>query len=217
MSNRVAARWRLGCRGLAAVEFAIFAPVLLILLLGTAEILTLYRTESKLNQLTSNFAEMVSLQVNSPVATTGAPGLTDLCTGAANALQPFPPLGLTIAVASVTEMQAVPFKYGEWETDLTSACGTTTTQTGAMAVASPILQGVGDNVIVVRASLKYPGVLGLFLTAAVNLTQTAVARWRYASSTNINTTSNTTPSTLEFLCTGANCNTHSCTSSTTCT
>jgi Flp pilus assembly protein TadG len=35
---------RLGRRGIAAVEFALIIPVLLVLFIGTIEVLTLYRT-----------------------------------------------------------------------------------------------------------------------------------------------------------------------------
>lgn len=247
----------LGRRAIAAVEFAICAPMLLILFMGTIEILLLYRTQAKLDALTGNFAQMVSLQeiaaVNAsgvtqahspvPVTTVGAspPGLTDLCAGAVYGLQPFPANGLTIDVASVTEttaavpasqgVAATPAGYGEWEVDMNSSCAATSTQligttgaTGAVTEAigngttTAMVQGLGDNIIIVRATLQYPGLLGMILTSAQTLSQTAVARWRYASASNItNLTATPAPSaTLEFLCTGTNCNTHTCTSGTSC-
>ena len=109
-----------GRRGIAAVEFALCAPMLL-LVFGTLEILMLYRTEEKLNSLAGNFAQMVANQeittvssgvasTHSPVPSTSSgtspPGLSDLCAGAVYGLQPFPANGLSIDVASVTETQA---------------------------------------------------------------------------------------------------------------
>jgi hypothetical protein len=235
----------LGMRAIAAVEFAICAPMLLILFMGTIEILVLYRTEAKLDAFAGSFAQMVSLQeiaavdasgvveTHSPVPTSnsgGTTGLTDLCAGAVDGLEPFPPNGMTLDVASVTEttaaqpasqgVAATPALYDEWEVDMNSACATTGAQAigtnganGALTLAvgsgasTSMVQGLGDNIIIVRATLQYPGVLGLILSSAQTLSQTAVARWRYASATNV-TNVTTTPapsSTLEFSCTGTGC------------
>ncbi len=228
---------RLGQRGVAAVEFAICAPVLLLLFLGTLEILLLYRTEAKLNALAGNFAEMVSNQEIAAVSASGVtaahsplpsvtsgsalPGISDLCAGAVDGLQPFPASGLTIAIASVTQTVTKPASYDEWEVDMNSNCSPTQTQSigvngaaGARTLAvgnggsTAMVQVAGDNIIIVRATLQYPGLFGLILTSAQTLTQTATARWRYASASNVTNTSPTSPtpaSTLEFSCSGIGC------------
>ena len=229
-------RGRMGRRGIAAVEFALCVPMLLILVIGTLEILMLYRTEEKLNSLAGNFAQMVANQevasVNAagvilshsplPAATSGAspPGLSDLCAGAVDGLQPFPANGLSIDIASVTKTGTTATSYDEWEVDLGSNCAPTGAQgigvngsAGAFTLATgnggstAMVQSQGDNIIIVRATLQYPGILGLFITSAQTLTQTAIARWRYASAANI-TNVNATPapaSTLEFSCSGTGC------------
>jgi Flp pilus assembly protein TadG len=231
-------------RAVAAVEFAMCAPFLLFLFVGTLEILLLYRTSAKLNALTANFAEMVSLQPTSPIST-GVPGLSDLCKGAIQGLQPFPPTGLTIDVASVTQTsnaipatqtsKAVPATYGEWETDLNSSCsptgttnigttgatGAVTIATGSGVPANAMVQTAGDNVIIVRATLTYPGILGIVLNSVPTLSQSAVARWRWALPTNINTTAAPAPAPpgLELLCSSASTNAcvlATCSSSTVC-
>ena len=231
--------WRLAVsrRGIAAVEFAICAPMLLLLVFGTLEIMLLYRTEQKLNTLAGNYAQMVAnqevAQVNNlgaipahaPVPTTlsgpNSPSLSDLCTGAVDGLQPFPPLGLSIAVASVTEVATA--SYDEWEVDVGSDCTPTGTQnigvngaSGARTIAvgnggsTALLHKIGDNIIIVRATLRYPGLIGLILTSAQTLTQTAISRWRYATITNVTNPGTTPPpsSTLEFSCSGTGCNTN---------
>lgn len=235
----------LGQRGVAAVEFAMCAPLLLLLFLGTLEILMLYRTEAKLNTLAGNFAEMVSNQEIAPVdagvtaahspvpsvtSGTAPPGLSDLCAGAVDGLQPFPAQGLTIDIASVTEtagpqaasqgVAAKPASYDEWEVDMNSNCQPAGTQSigvngtaGARTLAignggsTAMVQTQGDNIIIVRATLQYPGVFGLILTSAQTLTQTAIARWGYASASNVTNTSATPApsSTLEFSCSGTGC------------
>lgn len=247
MAGRAAlGRAAIGSRGIAAVEFAICVPMLLLLLFGTLEIVMLYRTSQKLNTLTGNFAQMVANQevaevspagitaAHSPVpsVTSGAhpPGLSDLCAGAVEGLQPLPPQGLTIDVASVTETAAArpaqsgtaaqPASYDEWEVDMDSSC----TPTGGQAIglygssgaltralgnggSTALLQAQGDNVIIVRATLQYPGLAGLLIASAPLLTETAIARWRYAAAGNVTNAAATPPpaATLEFSCTGAGC------------
>jgi Flp pilus assembly protein TadG len=99
--------WRfrkyVGRRGIAAVEFALVAPILLVLFIGTIEVFTLYRTEAKLNTLAFNVAQMVAVEPASVVASgTVQTSLNDICAGAVMGLAPFPSTLLTIDVASVT-------------------------------------------------------------------------------------------------------------------
>jgi Flp pilus assembly protein TadG len=201
--KRPAWHFKLGRRGIAAVEFAIFVPMLLILLIGTTELLTLYRTAAKLNAAAGNVAEMVSLQptITPTAPTQGVPvtlytvsntALTDICNGAKSGLAPFGSASLKIAISSITLTSAAgasPATYDTWEVD--NACGTNATAISAATAQSLATAGSGgsmllfkgDNVIVVKASLNYPGLTGIFLTSAQTLTQTAFARWRLASST----------------------------------
>jgi Flp pilus assembly protein TadG len=197
---------RLGRRGIAAVEFALIIPILLLLFLGTIEILTLYRTEAKLNALAFNVAQMVSIEATPVVLSTGTPenatSLNDICTGARLGLQPFPSGGLTISVASVTlepskqnsNTAASTPAYDAWEGDSAVTAGSCSSAggtvilagTGASApltVAKAMLMAPCDNTVVVTASLTYPGLTGLILTGRPRLTQTAYSRWRYSSPT----------------------------------
>jgi Flp pilus assembly protein TadG len=186
---------RMGRRGVAAVEFALVAPVLLVLFMGTAEVLLLYRTQAKLNALASNIAEMVSLQDTPlPVSGTNVASLSDICTGAVYGLQPFPPKGLTVAVVSVTTTTAatstVNGTYSIWEVDQPGGgCANAATAIGATTACALALDGTpgpmipqsggaaGDNVIIVRATLTYPGIVGVILGNAPTFTQTAYSRW----------------------------------------
>jgi len=204
----------LGRRGIAAVEFALIIPVLLVMFIGTIEVLTLYRTEAKLNALAMNVAQIVSVTQSddpSTASNTGASAtvtsLNDVCNGAILGLAPFPAGGLTVAIASVTlepsaansNVPASTAAYDEWEQDYSektsSSCQTaagTTILSGAGATApiklvAPTTVGTGmleepcDNVIIVQASLTYPGLTGLILRNRPVLTQTAYARWTNAS------------------------------------
>jgi Flp pilus assembly protein TadG len=218
-------RWwfrdRLGRRGVAAVEFAIVIPVLLVMFIGTIEILTLYRTEAKLNALASNVSQMVSIAQSvstaaAPIASTSTASVTslqDICQGAILGLQPFPPSGMTIAVASVT-LETGPNglpntgaaysktpTFDVWESDSTvtgqtcytgggSQIGTATAEalattpvSGGSTGNSGLLEVPCDSIIIVKASLKYAGITGLILGSRPTLTQTVFARWPYAQRT----------------------------------
>ena len=147
---------RLGRRGVAAVEFALVMPFLLVLFLGTIEILTLYRTEAKLNAMTINIAQMLAIQNQSttsgistvPSSGAGQPSLQNMCQGAILGLAPFPPGGMTLAIASVT-LESGPTglpstntstskaynannTYDAWESDFTVSGGTCNTASGTV-------------------------------------------------------------------------------------
>lgn len=213
---RLRRNWRagLGRRSVAAVEFAIIVPVLLVLFIGTIEIITLYRAEGKINALAFNVAQMVSVEPSpTTLATAGQTSLNDICQGAILGLAPFPPNGVTIQVVSVTlepsalssNTAASPPVFDEWEADSTvsgSSCTTTATNGfGAAAAESlattnpPVTTATSytgttgevevpcDNMIIVKASMTYPGITGLIVMNHPTLTQTAFTRFRYASPT----------------------------------
>ncbi len=224
MSSRFKLQRLLERRGVAAVEFALVVPVLLILFMGTVEILTLYRTEAKLNALTINTAQMVAIQYQSttngistvPATGTSVTSLQNICQGAVLGLAPFPADGLTLDIASVTlessnaglpntsTAYSSSNTYDVWEGDFTvsgSSCNATSSGTNGsigassakkLATTSPpsttgtsgtsgLLAVPCDNAIIVKASLTYPGILGVILQSRPKLTQAAYTRWRYAS------------------------------------
>ena len=169
------------------MEFAIVIPVLLVLFVGTIEILTLYRTEAKLNALAFNVSQMVSIAQavfggRHPLRQAGITSLNDICQGAILGLQPFPPGGLTIEVASVTlepsasgsNTPASTPAYDIWEGDSivtgqtcstpgsgATAIGATQAKTYAGSTTTGMLQNPCDNIVIVTASLIYPGITGL--------------------------------------------------------
>lgn len=204
----------LGRRAIAAVEFAIIVPFFLLpMFLGTFEIVSLYRTEAKLNAAAFNVAQMVSIMnagssssngiTALPVSATGAASLADLCHGTAWGLAPLPASGITFAIAGITleSQTSSSATVDYWEQDGTLSGGTCATNT-AVAIgktnAASLTEGSGqgyagtttgmlevpcDNAIIVQLSMAYPGMLGKILVNRPVLTQTAYTRWRYASPT----------------------------------
>jgi hypothetical protein len=114
---------------------------------------------------------------------------------------------MKLAIASVTQEQgptAQPLvgnpayaanpTYNKWESDSTVAADgscstpspspTTTILSGtplsiATTGASNMVLNPCDNVIIVQASVPYSGLIGLFITQPLTLTQTAYVRWAY--------------------------------------
>ncbi|MDD2795434.1 TadE/TadG family type IV pilus assembly protein [Acidocella sp.] len=211
-------------RSVAAVEFALVVPFLLLMFIGTIEVLTLYRTEAKLNALTANVAQMIAVQSQSTItgvslmSSTGTTqaSLQDVCQGAILGLAPFPANGMNLSIASVTlesgptglpnpatstaKAYSTTNTYDAWESDFTVSGNTCTPSTSnliglanaeQLATTSPpsttgtsgttgMLGVPCDNALIVKATLTYPGILGIILTSRPSLTQMAFMRWRYA-------------------------------------
>jgi Flp pilus assembly protein TadG len=227
----------LGRRGIAAVEFALVAPLLMLLLIGSIEILTLYRTDAKLNAVAINMAQMISF---APAVTTGTASgntssLNDMCKGAVLGMAPLPASGLTIDVASVTEEGAPnglpksapaydasgPY-YDKWEADSTVSSSGSCSTAGGTAIlgntasgnpvsyattptSTAIVELPCDNAIIVKVSVPYPGLTGLFLTSRPTLSQQIYTRWAYVSQvTELDCTGCTEQSAATQICNSSN-------------
>jgi Flp pilus assembly protein TadG len=195
-------------RSIAAVEFAVIAPWFFFIFIGTFEVLLLSRTSEKLNTLAGKVAEMVASASASSSAPITVANLSDICTAAIYGLQPLPANGLTIAIASLTITTPASVSGNSsntddvWEEDFTgSGCspsaGSSSTgligETTACTLISngggggtlPTTNGTtGDNAIVVRATLTYPGMVSFWLKTIPTLTQYAYSRWYHGQSGN---------------------------------
>lgn len=196
----------------AAVEFALLAPFFFFLFIGTFEILLLVRTSEKLNTLAGNLAEMVASSGSYSTNTIALSTLTDDCTGAVLGLQPLPGAGLEIAIASLTTQTPSTSTSGPntdnlWEVDYSgSGCSASTPSAGSgllgststickLAQGSSTAGGMlpygtgakGDNAIIVKAQMTYPGLAiqpgaaNGWLLSLPGLTQFAFSRWYHAS------------------------------------
>lgn len=166
------ARRQLDRRGIAAVEFALVVPLLLILTLGTIEMLTLYRTEAKLNAFAFNVAQMVAdaqavgtqaapiadVNASTPYLAAFSPeqvvSLPDICQGALLGVAPFPLDGMSVDIASVTQEQGpngqptsvASATYDEWEYDQSVSAGKCTAVDTAAGAAQDILLSTQTSV-----------------------------------------------------------------------
>ena len=196
-----------GRRAVAAMEFALLLPVLLMLLFGMGETLRAVRAKVLLNSAVSAAAAIISTQTGAVTApgcenhsSCAAGNLQDICQGALHVLQPLerPTFGLSIAAvtnADTTNPQSKPSAVAvvpliQWE--VYTACpnrGAAFPLAGAgtpAALTTPLIPYDNNVAVVVRGSFVYQpafvyGVSGLFgqtTSGSVTLTSTLMVEPR---------------------------------------
>ncbi len=84
-------------RGVAAVEFALILPLLLIVMIGTAETTSALNYKRKISQVAFSVADLVSQS-----SSLSSGDMSDIMTAARAIMQPFPADGLNVVIASVS-------------------------------------------------------------------------------------------------------------------
>lgn len=163
-------------RGVAAVEFAFAAPVLLVAMIGFFETVQTIRAKSLLTAAVANMVEMIAAADAAPAMTPAT--MQDFCRGAQLTMRPFVTTTLSMAIASVTNVKTIPTgPTRDWEYD--AACTTTGAAfgaNGAKGTAGPMVPDPADSVIMIRASFTYTPAL---ILSATTFTQTVYARPRH--------------------------------------
>ena len=95
---------RCGRDGVAALEFALIAPVIVTMVLGTLEIDDALRIQAKLNFAAGQLAQMIAASSSITTGSSDGPGgtLGDLCTAASYNLLPYPTSPLSAWIESTT-------------------------------------------------------------------------------------------------------------------
>jgi Flp pilus assembly protein TadG len=173
---------RLDNRGIVAVEFALVAPVLILMLLGVSEETALLRAQMKVSHAAGLLAKMVAQQT--PTVTPGTNGtLGNLCYGAALTMAPLAKTTFAAAIASVTTntVGTATTTTMDWESD--NACAKAATPIGssaavALATGTALVPADGDSLIIVKTNYTYTAATHIVLSASYNLSQTIYARPR---------------------------------------
>ena len=175
---RSAARqMRDGKRGVAAIEFAIIATVLLVATLGFFETVLAVRAKMLLSSSVANMAEMLGAETGMPPVTRTT--LNDYCKGVRLTMGAYATTSLAMAVASVTYAAGSRGPARDWEYD--GACPTTAGalgSSGAMSRTASMTSNSGDSAIVIQASYTYVPMINTVLPS-MTFTQTVFARPRY--------------------------------------
>lgn len=169
-------------RGVAALEFALIAPALILMLTGLWAVSQVVRAKMLLTSTASSMATMVAAQTG---VTGGSAGtLRDLCNGAQLIMQPYAASKLSMSIISYTKQSSSSVQK-DWEYN--SACQLSASSISATGVslATPLLIDVGDSIIIVQANYSYasPSTSSYtpILPASMTLSQIAYARPRYNS------------------------------------
>ena len=191
-------------RAIAAIELGLLAPVLITMLVGTYELIFMFRAQARLNTAVGTLAELVA---NAGLVIAPAGTLQDMCTGAGLNLLPFNPSKISASIVSLTNDHPsnrvvgstdtnTVYTYTDWENH--SSCATPTvalTDPAAFALAdSPrsILTKTGNpagsstagtlqygySAIVVTMAYQYSNLRPYFLANTMTLTSSSAVKPR---------------------------------------
>jgi Flp pilus assembly protein TadG len=156
-------RFRTDQRGVAAVEFALLAPVMILLYCGMAELTMAMMAERRASHAAAVVADLVS-QSNQMNATQ----MTDVFRVAKAIMQPFPADGMDMRVTSVkADANAVPKVVWSRGDGMTALTATTT----ATAVPANLLVA-GDSVVMAEMTYTYESPLHYVVPDGMTFKQT---------------------------------------------
>lgn len=180
------------------MEFAVLAPILVILLLGLTETVRVVRVKTELSAAVGSMAELIAAQTGVTTTVGGTSplpspprSLQDICKGAQLMLQPSQQPNLAMNIASVTNPPATPAGHGvialDWEVDKACALAASplpaTGSGSAVSIATPLVPNANDSAIVVSGSAAYVPIFANtpIPFSVVTLTYTVVVRPRYGT------------------------------------
>lgn len=142
--------------GLAGVEFAVIAPVLVVMLLGTVDICNILACREKTISLASDISELVAM--------TSSVSSTDISNAynSGNAIMyPYPDTNMTIVISSVTYSAATGLDTVAWSR---AQDGTPLTQGSVVTVPTGVIATTdGASAILVSVSYSYAPPFGNFI------------------------------------------------------
>lgn len=147
------------CRGVAAVEFALILPLLLIVMIGTAETTSALNYKRKISQVAFSVADLVSQS-----SSLSSGDMSDIMTAARAIMQPFPADDLNVVIASVS-FDSRGKATVDWSVNQSG--GTPWSKGSAPPVTFP--QGIaqaGTSIVIGRANSTYTP---LFASMAQNI------------------------------------------------
>ncbi|MFY8208322.1 MAG: TadE/TadG family type IV pilus assembly protein [Caulobacter sp.] len=169
-------------RGVSAVEFALIAPVMIVMYCGLAEVTQAMMAQRRLSNIASQIGDLVA-QSNQ----TGPTKMADVFTIGGIIMAPFPTATLRMCVASVTS-DATGRDTVAWS----RASGTMTNCPAQGAVLTNVPVGVlpaSKSVILARASYVYTSPIKLVMPASITFQRTFYLRPRKAETILWSTTS----------------------------
>ena len=171
---RLRARLMRDCRGVAALEFALVLPFMLVLYFGTVEITQLIRVSNKLTMATETAADIIGAQNTYSLAS-----LQNAQLGSQLMMKPFSATPLQNSFASISFNSAGAASAVTWQVLQGTNAASVPVATLCSAAAG---LGLGnDSVVIVTSSYKYTGITSYVLPTSWTLSKRAFVRPRDVS------------------------------------
>ena len=166
--------------GLAAVEFALILPIMLLLFLGSFETTNLVLAYMKLEASAETTADLVAqTRVNTVLQSTD---FTNITNAAKQVLSPLPTSGTVLKVAYASVTYSTGSAVIDWHTEVNSATPITTANipnNASLANLGNQTNGSTDSVILVTLTYSYSSPFTYVLSSSYTLTESAFNRPRY--------------------------------------
>jgi Flp pilus assembly protein TadG len=157
-------------RGVAAVEFAFIAPVMIVFYFGMVEACQILIADRKVVRATAAIGDLVA-QAGSTITLSGSGGVSDILAMGDTLMTPFTTgANLKLCLASITANAANTAKTVDWSR---STNGATCPAKGATYTGVPAaLIGGGQSVIMSSVSYTYTGSLAYVIHTTPTLSKT---------------------------------------------
>jgi len=165
---QVLSRFLKDLRGSAAVEFALIAPVMVVMLTGIAEISNLMMAERRLSGAAHAAADLISQETDLTSAE-----LSEIFQASRLIMDPFDDTNLTLGAVSVRYDDTTGDPAEDWNGNYNS---------GSVSNATTLATGLGsagESVIIVTGTFTYTPILSAVLSGPFTLSETAIVRPRY--------------------------------------
>ena len=168
--------------GVAAIEFALVFPVMLLLFIGSFETTNLVLASMKLEASAETAADLVAqTKVNTVLQSTD---FTNITNAAKQVLTPLPTSGTKVQVAYASVTYSTGAAVIDWHVEVNSAPAITTANipnSASLANLGSQTSGSTDSVIIVRLTYNYSSPISYVLASSYTMTESAFNRPRYMS------------------------------------
>ena len=171
--------------GVAAVEFAMLVPIMIMLFIGAVEFGQALSVDRRVTQSASSSADLIARAPVDGLTTADVDGQMQIIN---QLMVPYDLAPLTVKVVSVIARPVGPPPgkniIVDWSRD--NHGGTPYARNSAYALPSPALLDPGESVIIAEATYLYtPLIFNYFLTSAFNLKETFYLKPRNSSCVNL--------------------------------
>ena len=172
-------------RGVAAVEFALVLPPLIVLYFGTLEAAALYTADQRVTAIAGTIGDLVS-RVDGTIATST---LNDYFQAAKGIMQPYPQTALRqmVSVLAVSPSGVATVKWSRTSDGSAARVANSTYPLGTASTAQiNLLARTNGWLVASEVSYPYKPVLGVIFSATMQLNQTEYFLPRFAAEIKIN-------------------------------